>query len=64
MPTDSLPPIPEVEPVKDYLLSLTRVEDRVGTVEDIADTVSLLVSEKGRWITGQLISASGGITGG
>ncbi|KAK9490505.1 hypothetical protein V1508DRAFT_424651 [Lipomyces doorenjongii] len=62
--TDSLPPVPEVEPVKDYLISLTRAEERVGTVEDIADAVLLLTSEKSRWITGQFISVSGGINGG
>ena len=62
--TDSLPPVPEVEPVKDYLISLTRAEERVGTVEDIADAVFLLTSEKSRWITGQFISVSGGINGG
>ncbi|CAM1503493.1 Fc.00g010840.m01.CDS01 [Cosmosporella sp. VM-42] len=62
--TDSLPPVPEVEPVKDYLISLTRAEERVGTVQDIADAVLLLASEKSRWITGQFISVSGGINGG
>ncbi|KAH6867393.1 hypothetical protein B0T10DRAFT_419865 [Thelonectria olida] len=62
--TDSLPPVPQVEPIKDYLLSLTRLEERVGTVEDIADAVLLLTSEKSRWITGQFISVSGGINGG
>ncbi|KAF7554727.1 hypothetical protein G7Z17_g2705 [Cylindrodendrum hubeiense] len=55
---------PDTEAFTKYLVSLTRAEDRLGTVEDIADTVLLLVSEKGRWITGQHISASGGITGG
>lgn len=46
------------------LVPMTRAEERVGTVEDIADAVLLLVSEKSRWITGQYISVSGGITGG
>ena len=45
------------------LMGLTRAADRIGTVEDIADTVLLLASEKGRWITGQFLSASGGING-
>ena len=45
------------------LMGLTRAADRIGTVEDIADAVLLLASEKGRWITGQFLSASGGITG-
>ena len=63
--TDSLPAhIPQVQAKVKYLVSLTRAEERVGTVEDIADAVLLLVSEKSRWITGQFISVSGGITGG
>ncbi|WDK10917.1 hypothetical protein CGRA01v4_02196 [Colletotrichum graminicola] len=62
--TDTLPPVPEVEPMKDFLLSRTRAEERVTMVEDVADAVLLLASEKSRWITGQFISASGGINGG
>ncbi|QKX60563.1 uncharacterized protein TRUGW13939_07708 [Talaromyces rugulosus] len=46
------------------LVPLTRAEERVGAVEDIADAVLLLCSEKSRWVTGQVISVSGGITGG
>jgi NAD(P)-dependent dehydrogenase (short-subunit alcohol dehydrogenase family) len=49
--------------VQTNLVPLTRQENRMGTVEDIADAVLLLVSEKSRWITGQHISVSGGITG-
>lgn len=44
-------------------MGLTRAEERIGTTEDIADVVLLLASEKSRWITGQFVSASGGITG-
>ncbi|UKZ83029.1 hypothetical protein TrVFT333_010830 [Trichoderma virens FT-333] len=62
--TDNLPDTPESAPMKNYLLSMTRSENRVGTVEDIADAVLLLSSEKSRWITGQFISVSGGINGG
>jgi NAD(P)-dependent dehydrogenase (short-subunit alcohol dehydrogenase family) len=62
--TDSVPPTPEAEAATRFLLERTRAEDRVGTVEDIADAVLLLTSEKSRWITGQVISVSGGITGG
>jgi NAD(P)-dependent dehydrogenase (short-subunit alcohol dehydrogenase family) len=47
-----------------HLLKLTRAGERIGTTDDIADATLLLVSEKGRWITGQYISVSGGITGG
>ena len=61
--TDSLPPGPQADFIKGLLVPLTRAEDRVGTVEDIADAVLLLSSEKSRWITGQTISVSGGITG-
>ncbi|KAL7944226.1 hypothetical protein V8C42DRAFT_353657 [Trichoderma barbatum] len=61
--TDSLPPTPEFEMLKEGLLNLTRAERRFGTVEDIADSVLLLVNEKSRWITGECISVSGGITG-
>lgn len=33
---------------------------RIGQPEDIADVVSFLVSLEGRWVTGQVIEASGG----
>ncbi|KAG6368835.1 hypothetical protein INS49_003051 [Diaporthe citri] len=42
---------------------MAKVEDRPGHPNDIADTILLLVQEKSRWITGQYISCSGGITG-
>lgn len=41
---------------------MTRAADRAGTKEDLGDAVLLLVSEKSRWITGQYISVSGGVT--
>jgi NAD(P)-dependent dehydrogenase (short-subunit alcohol dehydrogenase family) len=44
-------------------VGMTRAAKRVGTVQDIADAVLLIVNEKSQWITGQFISASGGITG-
>ncbi|KAJ4861353.1 enoyl-(Acyl carrier protein) reductase domain-containing protein [Trichoderma breve] len=60
--TDSVPAgDPQSQAMKKWLISLTRAEDRVGTVSDIADAVLLLADEKSRWITGQYISASGGI---
>lgn len=34
---------------------------RLGQPEDIADIVDFLVSEKARWVTGQLIGAGGGM---
>ena len=33
---------------------------RVGYPEDVADVIVFLASEQGRWITGQMISVSGG----
>lgn len=38
----------------------TPIEHRVGTIEEVADTVAWLASEDSRWVTGQTISASGG----
>lgn len=61
--TDSMPESPALESLKEGLLNLTRAERRFGTVEDIADSVLLLANEKSRWITGESISVSGGITG-
>lgn len=34
---------------------------RLGTVQDIADIVAFLVSDKARWLTGQNFHASGGV---
>lgn len=59
-----MPKGPIADAIHNTLVPMTRAADRVGTVEDIADAVLLLVSEKSRWITGQFISVSGGITGG
>ncbi|KFY03514.1 hypothetical protein V490_00163 [Pseudogymnoascus sp. VKM F-3557] len=61
--TDMFPKIPQIEPLRSHLVGLTRAESREGTPDDIADAVLLLCSEKSRWITGQFISVSGGITG-
>lgn len=41
---------------------MTRAADRPGTIEDVGDAVLLIVSEKSRWITGQYIGVSGGVT--
>lgn len=48
----------------DDLLKATRAEKRIGTVEDVADAVLLVVQERARWITGQFVSVSGGVNGG
>ncbi|CAG9998462.1 unnamed protein product [Clonostachys byssicola] len=55
-------PTDMVKAIQQPSIDMTRAADRVGTPEDIADAVLLLVSEKARWITGQYISVSGGIT--
>ncbi|EPY52805.1 hypothetical protein SPOG_02124 [Schizosaccharomyces cryophilus OY26] len=39
----------------------TPFENRFGLPQDIADVVAFLVDESSRWITGQVISASGGL---
>lgn len=49
--------------MKSFMIASARAADRLGAVEDMADAVLLLVSEKSRWITAQWISVSGGITG-
>ncbi|EFY88520.1 short-chain dehydrogenase, putative [Metarhizium acridum CQMa 102] len=43
-------------------IDMTKAADRAGTPADIGDAVLLLVNEKARWITGQNISVSGGVT--
>lgn len=46
----------------DLQMSLTPMEHRMGTIDDIAQIVAFLAEERSRWITGQSISASGGRT--
>jgi NAD(P)-dependent dehydrogenase (short-subunit alcohol dehydrogenase family) len=60
--TECLPPHIQ-EAVHGHLVPMTRAEERAGRAEDIADAVLLLTSELSRWVTGQTISVSGGITG-
>jgi NAD(P)-dependent dehydrogenase (short-subunit alcohol dehydrogenase family) len=36
------------------------VGNRIGEVEDVADVVGLLVSEKARWVSGAVVDGSGG----
>ena len=43
-------------------IDMTKAAHRAGTTADIGDAVLLLVNEKARWITGQTISVSGGVT--
>ena len=52
---DSIP-----EAIVNMQKSLTPVDHRLGTVEDIAPVVAFLAEPGSRWISGQVISASGG----
>ncbi|KAI1075960.1 NAD(P)-binding protein [Whalleya microplaca] len=56
----------EISPPDDHpevlrMLDLTRLEGRMGTIEEIADAVVLVASPLSSWITGQYISVSGGV---
>ena len=44
--------------------SLTRMQPggRLGRPSDVADVIAFLVSAKGRWVSGQLLSADGGFS--
>ncbi|KAJ4154742.1 hypothetical protein LMH87_000021 [Akanthomyces muscarius] len=59
--TDIVPP-QYAEQFMQPEIDITRAADRAGTLEDIGDAVLLLVNEKARWITGQNIGVSGGVT--
>jgi NAD(P)-dependent dehydrogenase (short-subunit alcohol dehydrogenase family) len=62
--TDGFPTAaPQLQQLLDMFLGMTRAEVRTGTVNDIGDVALFLASEKSRWITGQWLSVSGGITG-
>lgn len=39
----------------------TPMEQRLGTVDDVAQVCAWLADERSRWITGQTISATGGL---
>ena len=43
------------------LIAGTTALDRLGSPEDVADVVAFLASDSARWITGQVIDASGGL---
>lgn len=45
----------------DHLVSLTPLQSRVGTADDIAQIVAFLAEEGTRWLTGQTIAAAGGL---
>lgn len=52
---DALP-----EPLRPQAIALTAL-GRLGQPDDIADVVAFLASEAGRWVTGQVIGADGGL---
>ncbi|KAI1444140.1 NAD(P)-binding protein [Annulohypoxylon stygium] len=56
--SDMLDDIPKH--IVDLQKVLTPIENRIGTVEEVANIVASLASKDGAWITGQTISASGG----
>lgn len=50
----------DVPGVKEFMVSNTAL-GRLGSPADIADVVAFLASDDGRWMTGQVLDASGGI---
>jgi 3-oxoacyl-[acyl-carrier protein] reductase len=58
--TEGLQAAPQAEFFRNYAVSQTPL-GRVGQPEDIAGVVAFLASDDARWITGQLITASGGL---
>jgi NAD(P)-dependent dehydrogenase (short-subunit alcohol dehydrogenase family) len=60
--TDMSAALQEDLQIRANLLAGTKAANRLGTHEDIADAVLLIVSEKARWITGQIIPVSGGLS--
>jgi NAD(P)-dependent dehydrogenase (short-subunit alcohol dehydrogenase family) len=61
--TDALLALPEADlnNLQTICRQLTKAADRMGTIEDIADVVLFVASEKSRWITGHVFAAGGGI---
>ncbi len=43
------------------LITASTALDRLGGAEDVADVVAFLASDDARWVTGQVIDASGGL---
>lgn len=52
---------PEIRANADGIIGMTPL-GRMGRPEDIADVVAFLASEQARWVTGQAIGASGGLS--
>jgi NAD(P)-dependent dehydrogenase (short-subunit alcohol dehydrogenase family) len=58
--TDMIAYLRDVPLAHESISSVTALR-RLGTPEDIADAVAFLASDDGRWITGHLLDASGGL---
>ncbi|MGX7669178.1 SDR family oxidoreductase [Plantactinospora sp. DSM 117369] len=58
--TDVNVPVFEAPGVEELLTGQTAL-NRLGRAEDVADAVAFLASDDGRWITGQVLDASGGL---
>lgn len=50
----------ELPGVKEFIVGATAL-GRLGQPSDIADVVAFLASNAGRWVTGQILDASGGL---
>jgi NAD(P)-dependent dehydrogenase (short-subunit alcohol dehydrogenase family) len=61
VPTDLATPLTSSEAVVENYLSLMPLR-RLGTVDDVAQLVLFLVTDRSAWITGQVIAADGGHT--
>lgn len=60
--TDGTSEVTSNQHMLDYYLSRSPL-GRLGEPDDIADVVAFVVSERGRWITGETIQVSGGLVG-
>ena len=58
--TEGFESLPESEFFRNYAATQTPL-GRIGQPQDIAGVVAFLASDDARWITGQLITASGGL---
>ncbi|MEO3876441.1 SDR family oxidoreductase [Nonomuraea sp. B12E4] len=58
--TDVNVPVFEAPGIEELITGQTSL-NRLGRAEDVADAVAFLASDDGRWITGQVLDASGGL---
>lgn len=55
--------LPDIEPVRQLVqakMAACSVGERLGEIDDVADVVGFLCSEKSRWISGSAVCANGG----